>query len=112
VPVLWAYALRRAESKSLTGALVAGARARRMAPGSWHRRTSGGAVLPAAGRTLALHGAAAEGFGGSGQAQVGSPPDDRAWPISVALGERRADVSERNSTAAAETSCIEGPGTL
>ena len=32
-PVLWAYGSRRCGSKSLTGALVAGARGRRMAPG-------------------------------------------------------------------------------
>jgi hypothetical protein len=112
VSVLWAYASWRRGSKSLTGALVAGARGRRMAPAPRRRRTCGRAVAPAAGHKAALRCADAAESVGAGQGEVGSPPDDGRCPFSVALGGRVASASENILGAAAETSCIEGPGSL
>ena len=86
-PVLWAYGLRRRGSKSVTEALVAGARERRMAPAAWHCRTSAGAIVPAAPRRPAVRCPVAAGFVGAGQGQVGSRPEDRAgWSSSRWVG--------------------------
>ena len=110
--ILWEYGLRRRGSKSLTGELAAGARGWRMAPGCWHCRTSGGAVVPAASRRPALRCVVATGIVAAGQGQVGSPPVDRRRPVGVALGDLVASASQNISTAEAETICIKGPGVL
>jgi len=71
-----------------------------MAPAPWHCRAAGGAAVPAAARKPALRCAAAAGFVGAGQGQVGRPPDDRARAVIVPLAERVAGASENMSRAA------------